>query len=164
MRQEVAAARTELLQRAGKVGVDAALLVSAALLAYVGFLASVAAFILPLAKARPHWLAALAGRTGGERHLGWARLPHGQTRPGALAAGRIPPQEIAARHQGAGHRRDPVASRVAGDPAERSRGAMTAPDTIVVGAGTASTGGISCIPGRAAAKALRRDLPSSRGS
>lgn len=59
VRQEVNAAKEELLQKAGAVGVDAVLLMGAGLLAYVAFLAFVAGVILLVAKLLPDWLAAM---------------------------------------------------------------------------------------------------------
>jgi fatty acid desaturase len=60
MRQEWLLARTEMSQKAGKIGKDVAFLALGGAVAYAGFLAVLAAIIIGLATAGMHWwLAAL---------------------------------------------------------------------------------------------------------
>ncbi len=59
VRQEMALAKTELTQKAAKVGKDVGFLAVGGAIAYAGFLALVAALIFALASFIPAWLAAL---------------------------------------------------------------------------------------------------------
>jgi xanthine/uracil permease len=59
VRQEVALAKTEMSQKASRVGKDVGMLAAAGAVAYAGFLAILAGIILLLARPLPDWLAAL---------------------------------------------------------------------------------------------------------
>jgi uncharacterized membrane protein YqjE len=59
VREEVALAKTEMSQKASRVGRDVGYLAAGAAVAYAGFLAIVAAAIIALANAIPWWLSAL---------------------------------------------------------------------------------------------------------
>jgi len=59
VRQEVALAKTELMEKATQVGRDVGLLAAGGLVVYAGFLAVLAAVIIALAIVMPWWLAAL---------------------------------------------------------------------------------------------------------
>ena len=59
VRQEVELAKTELTQRAMRVGKDASIMGAGGAIAYAGFLAVMAAVILGLGQLMPLWLSAL---------------------------------------------------------------------------------------------------------
>jgi len=59
VRQEVDLAKTEMTQKASQVGKDAGLIGAGGAVAYAGFLAIIAAFILGLGELIPLWLSAL---------------------------------------------------------------------------------------------------------
>jgi hypothetical protein len=59
MRQEVELAKTELTQKATRVGKDASVIGAGGAIAYAGFLAVMAAMILALGQLMPLWLSAL---------------------------------------------------------------------------------------------------------
>jgi len=59
VRQEVALAKTELTQKASRVGRDVAMLVVGGAVAYAGLLVLLAAVVFGLATFMPNWLAAL---------------------------------------------------------------------------------------------------------
>lgn len=59
VRQEVALAKTELMEKATQVGRDVGFLAAGGLIAYAGLLAVLAAIIIALANVMPWWMAAL---------------------------------------------------------------------------------------------------------